>query len=202
MPLLYSFRRCPYAIRARLALAVGGVPHDVVEVALRAKPAALIAASTKATVPVLVLDDGRVIDESLDIMRWALTQNDPEDWMAGDDVELIATNDDAFKRHLDRYKYADPADRGAHRDAAVALLSAYETRLAERANLAAERRTLADMAVLPFVRQFAGVDPGWFATLALPGVQRWLAHHLASPLFESVMARPCTHSASIRPTPR
>jgi glutathione S-transferase len=186
MPILYSFRRCPYAIRARLAIAVSGVAVETVEVALRDKPAALIAASAKATVPVLVLDDGRVIDESLDIMRWALAQHDPEDWLADDDPAPIAVNDGPFKRHLDRYKYADPADpadRGAHRDAAAALLLPLEGRLSDD-------RTLTGIALLPFVRQFAQVDRDAFAALPLPGVQRWLAHHLSSTLFESVMARP------------
>ena len=156
---------------------------DIIEVALRDKPAAMIAASPKATVPVLLLPDGRVIDESLDIMRWALAQRDPEDWLADEDAALIATNDGPFKHHLDRYKYADPADRSEHRDAAAALLSPLEGRLTDR-------RTLTGMALLPFIRQFAHVDRDAFAALPLPGVQRWLAHQLASPLFESVMARP------------
>ncbi len=151
----------------------------------------MLAASPKGTVPVLVLPDGRVIDESLDIMRWALAQADPENWLADDDPILLATNDGPFKRHLDRYKYADPDDRHAHRDAAVALLSGLEDRLSDR-------RTLTGMALLPFVRQFAHVDRDAFATLPLPRVRRWLEHHLASPLFDSVMARP----ASARPTGR
>lgn len=202
-PVLYSFRRCPYAIRARLALAISGIAVDIVEVALRDKPAALIAASAKATVPVLVLADGRVIDESSYIMRWALAQNDPEDWLAGDDPVAIAVNDGAFKRQLDRYKYADPADRDGPRDDALALLLPLEARLARHANLAFERRTLVDMALLPFVRQFAQVDRAWFDALPLPALQRWLAHHLASPLFESVMARAIVASrASARPTQR
>ncbi|MEG3165442.1 glutathione S-transferase [Sphingomonas sp. PB2P19] len=197
--LLYSFRRCPYAIRARLAIAVSGVKVDTVEVALRDKPAALRTASPKATVPVLVIDDGQVIEQSLDIMRWALTQADPEAWLDGDDAALIATNDGAFKHHLDRYKYAAPADRDGHRDAAAALLAPLETRLSCHANLAGDRRTLVDMALLPFVRQFAQVDSAAFAALPLPGLHRWLARHLASPLFEQVMARP---AASAHPTPR
>jgi glutathione S-transferase len=191
MPILYSFRRCPYAIRARLAIAISGVEVECVEVSLRDKPAALIAASAKATVPVVVLDNGQVIDESLDIMRWALTQNDPERWLAGHDAALIATNDGPFKRYLDRYKYADPDDRAAHRGAATALLLPLERRVSCR-------RTLTGMALLPFVRQFAHVDRAAFAALPLPGLHRWLAHHLASPLFESVMAQP----ASAHPMPR
>lgn len=197
-PKFFSFRRCPYAIRARLALAISGVAVDTVEVSLRDKPAALVAASAKATVPVLVLADGQVLDESLDIMRWALEQNDPEDWLSGTDAALIATNDGAFKQLLDAYKYADPEARDDARDAAVALLGPLEARLADRANLAGHRRTLVDMALLPFVRQFAMVDRAWFDACPLPHLQRWLARHLASPLFESVMAR----ASSARPTQR
>ncbi len=151
----------------------------------------MLAASPKGTVPVLVLPDGRVIDESLDIMRWVLAHDDPENWLVDDDATLLAINDGPFKRHLDHYKYADPGDRREHRDAAAALLTGLEDRLSER-------RKLTGMALLPFIRQFAHVDRDAFAALPLPGVQRWLAHHLASPLFESVMARP----ASARPTGR
>lgn len=186
-PLLFSFRRCPYAIRARLALAVSGIDVTVQEVRLSAKPAALLAVSHKATVPVLVLADGRVIDESLDIMRWALTQQDPEHWLAHDDAAAIATNDGAFKQHLDAWKYrASLADR----DAALAILAALDVRLAARPQLGGERPGLSDMAILPFVRQFAAVDPAWFDGRSLPRLQRWLAAHLASQLFQGVMAKP------------
>lgn len=113
MNTLYSFRRCPYAMRARLALRYSGVPLEIVEVSLKAKPAAMLALSPKGTVPVLSVD-GRVIDESLDIMRWALAQHDPQDWLLKDDgpaqqrIEaLIAENDQVFKLHLNRYKYAE-----------------------------------------------------------------------------------------------
>jgi glutathione S-transferase len=191
LPILYSFRRCPYAMRARLALAVSGIECEVREVSLRAKPAAMLAASPKGTVPVLVLPDGTVIDESIDIMRWALDANDPEGWLDGDDRELIAANDGPFKGHLDRYKYPErfAADGVDHRAAGVAMLEQLETRLAGSAYLCGERRTLADAAVMPFVRQFAAVDREWFDALALPGVQRWLDEWLASPLFEAVMVR-------------
>lgn len=185
--LLFSFRRCPYAIRARLALAISGIDVTVHEVKLSAKPAALLAVSAKATVPVLVLADGRVIDESLDIMRWALAQHDPEDWLAQTDAAVIATNDGAFKQHIDAWKYrASLVDR----DAALTILAALDARLAARPQLGGERPGLTDMAILPFVRQFAAVDPAWFAGRPLPHLQRWLAAHLASPLFHCVMAKP------------
>ena len=145
MPILYSFRRCPYAMRARMALLVSGVPFELREVLLRDKPAAMVAASPKATVPVLVLEDGAVIDESLDIMRWALRRHDPEDWLAGDDAALIARFDDRFKHHLDRYKYPDRhrADPSEHRAAGLALLGELERRLATSANLCRATRSIA-----------------------------------------------------------
>ncbi|ODP37328.1 glutathione S-transferase [Sphingomonas turrisvirgatae] len=191
LPVLWSFRRCPYAMRARLALAVSGVEVETREVKLRAKPATMLAASPKGTVPVLVLPDGRVIDESIDIMRWALGVNDPEGWLDGNDRELIAMNDGPFKMHLDRYKYPErlAADGVDYRAAGVAVLEVLEDRLARSAFLCGERPTLADAAVMPFVRQFAAVDRDWFDGLALPGVQRWLAEWLASELFEAVMVR-------------
>ena len=135
---LYSFRRCPYAMRARMALLVSGTAYAHREVLLRDKPAAMLAASPKGTVPVLVLADGTVIDESIDIMRWALAQNDPEDWLARADAELVALFDGAFKHHLDRYKYAGryDADPLAHRAAGLAMLAELDTRLADLEYLA------------------------------------------------------------------
>ncbi|MDB5673489.1 MAG: Glutathione S-transferase, N-terminal domain [Sphingomonas bacterium] len=191
VPILYSFRRCPYAMRARMALLVSAVPFELREVVLRDKPAAMVAVSPKATVPVLVLEDGAVIDESIDIMRWALRRNDPEDWLAGDDTELIDRFDDRFKHHLDRYKYPDrhQAEPVEHRTAALALLAELEQRLARRANLCRETRALADIAIMPFVRQFAAVDRAWFDAQPVPRVQGWLARHVASPLFDQAMLR-------------
>ena len=191
MPILYSFRRCPYAMRARMALLVSALPFELREVALRRKPAALIAASPKATVPVLVLESGAVIDESLDIMRWALRRSDPEDWLGGDDPALIATFDGAFKHHLDRYKYADRhhADPVEHRTAGLALLHELERRLEARPNLTRDTRSLTDIAIMPFVRQFAAVDRAWFDAQPIPRVRAWLARHTASPLFDQAMLR-------------
>jgi glutathione S-transferase len=191
-PILYSFRRCPYAIRARLALLVCDTAFEVREVKLSDKPAELRAASPKATVPVLVMADGKVIDESLDIMRWALRRRDPEGWLDGDDAALIAINDGAFKHHLDRYKYPERhhTDLAGHRDACLEILAALEARLRAADHLCGDRRSLTDAAILPFVRQFAAVDRAWFAAQPLPEVQRWLASWLASPLFVQAMARP------------
>lgn len=178
-------------MRARLALAVSGTAHEVREVKLSDKPAAMLAASPKGTVPVLVLPDGEVIDESLDIMRWALGRNDPEDWLAGDDTALIAANDGPFKHHLDRYKYPERhgSDGGAHCAEGLTLLGALEARLAASAWLCGEQRSLTDAALFPFVRQFAAVDRDWFDAQPLPGVQNWLGEQLAAPLFAEVMVR-------------
>lgn len=190
-PILYSFRRCPYAMRARLALLISGTTCEIREVKLSQKPAELIAASPKATVPVLVLPDGGVIEESREIMRWALESSDPEGWLEREDSALIADNDGPFKHHLDRYKY--PERHGSqpvkHRAAALELLRVLEERLASRANLCGDARGLTDAAIFPFVRQFAATDQAWFDAQALPRLQAWLTEHLASELFAAVMIR-------------
>lgn len=190
-PVLYSFRRCPYAMRARLALAISGTACTLREVRLAAKPAALLDASAKGTVPVLVLPGGTVLAESLDIMRWALARCDPERWLLRDDPDLIARNDGPFKHDLDRYKYPGRhgSDPLAHRANGLAFLRALEERLSRTAQLCGPGRGLADAAVMPFVRQFAAVEPDWFRAQAVPHVQAWLAGHLASPLFAAIMLR-------------
>lgn len=190
-PVLYSFRRCPYAMRARLALLASGAVCEIREVKLSAKPAALIAASPKATVPVLVLPDGTVIDESLDIMRWALDRDDPDGWLTRADEALIAANDGPFKHHLDRYKYPHRhgSDAAEHRAAGLAMLESLEARLTAEPYLGGERRGLTDAAIFPFVRQFAATDPVWFAAQPLPRLHAWLADHLAWPLFDRAMVR-------------
>ncbi|MCJ2188625.1 glutathione S-transferase [Novosphingobium beihaiensis] len=190
-PVLYSFRRCPYAMRARLALAVSGTRCELREVKLSAKPEAMLAASPKGTVPVLVLPDGEVIAESLDVMRHALSRHDPEGWLLRDDAALIAANDGPFKHDLDRYKYPERhgSNALAHRDSALAFLRDLDARLAASGQLCGTTRGLTDMAVMPFVRQFAAVDRVWFDTLPLPHLRDWLAGHLASELFATVMMR-------------
>lgn len=190
-PILYSFRRCPYAMRARLALAVSGVGYALREVKLSAKPAAMLAASPKGTVPVLHLPDGAVIDESLDIMRWALALRDPEGWLTRDDPALIAANDGGFKHDLDRYKYPQRhgSDALDHRDSGLVFLRALDRRLAAHGQLCGPMRGLADAAIVPFVRQFVAVDRDWFDAQPLPRLKVWLAEHLASDLFAAVMVR-------------
>jgi glutathione S-transferase len=188
-PVLYSFRRCPYAMRARLALTVAGIRCELREIQLRAKPPSMLVASPKGTVPVLVLPDGTVLDESLDIMRWALRQRDPEGWLRNDDAALIAMNDGTFKQDLDRYKYPQRYDSDpiAHRDRALAFLYTIDARLAGRGQLCGPTRGFADAAIMPFVRQFAAVDCAWFEGQPVPALRSWLNAHLDSDLFHAVM---------------
>jgi len=196
LPILYSFRRCPYAMRARLALAASGQVCELREVVLKNKPRGLLQASPKGTVPVLVLPGGRVLEQSLDIMLWALARHDPEGWLTPGqgDVQgmlaLIAECDGPFKYALDRCKYPSrypEADTDAERAKAVAWLGTLEARLAAQPHLFGERAALADMAIAPFVRQFAGIDANWWAAQPWPQLQAWLGAWQASPLLGSVM---------------
>ena len=196
LPVLYSFRRCPYAMRARLALAVSRQACELREVVLKNKPQALLQASPKGTVPVLVLPDGHVLEQSLDIMLWALAQHDPDGWLSpiegslADMQALIAECDGPFKQALDRCKYPNRypgTDVSAAHATAVAWLSALDTRLATRPHLFGHHAALADMAIAPFVRQFAGIDSAWWQAQPWPHLQAWLAHWQASDLLESVM---------------
>lgn len=194
LPILYSFRRCPYAMRARLALVVSGTRSCLREVALSKKPPELIAASPKATVPVLVLPDGTVLEESLEIMRWALRQKDPDGWLSADQAAtdtLIEANDGPFKHHLDRYKYAERygVDPAEPRSAGLEILRSLDARLAAQLNLCGEAMSLADAALLPFVRQYAQVDRAWFDAQPLFNLRRWLEGHLSSPLFGRIGMR-------------
>jgi glutathione S-transferase len=191
LPALYSFRRCPYAMRARMALLESGTEVELREVVLRDKPAAMLAASPKGTVPVLVLPDGRVIDESLAIMRWTLGRNDPFDWLARDDAALVADCDATFKHHLDRYKYPDRhgSDPVEHRGGGLAWLGGLEARLAGAENLCGDAAGLADIAIFPFVRQFAATDRNWWDTQAFPRVRAWLDQHVGSDRFARAMLR-------------
>ena len=190
-PILYSFRRCPYAMRARLALAVSGTRYELREISLRAKPREMLAASPKGTVPVLVPPKGKVIDQSLDIMRWALTNCDPEGWLERDDTTLIRENDECFKHDLDRYKYSDrhKTDPLTHRELGLTFLRKLDVRLSSNAFLGGSVRGVTDAAIVPFVRQFTAVHPDWFAAQPLPHLRRWLEGILGSGLFQSIMRR-------------
>lgn len=194
---LYSFRRCPYAIRARLALKLAGVAVELREVVLRDKPAEMLAMSPKGTVPVLRLHDGTVLEESLDIMRWALSQHDPHGCLrVGELAEvqaLIDANDGGFKTLLDRYKYPErhpEAGQQAYRDEAMVWLLALDGRLAHSRQLLGDTPSLADLALMPFVRQFAQVDAPWFdAEAPCTHLKAWLTAWTGSALFDAVMVK-------------
>lgn len=196
LPVLYSFRRCPYAMRARLALAVSGQVCELREVVLRNKPAGLLQASPKGTVPVLVLPDGRVLEQSLDIMLWALGFHDPEAWLVpsngalADMLALIAECDGRFKQALDRCKYPSrypEVNTDAERAVAASWLQQLDARLSARPFLFGTHTALADMAIAPFVRQFAAIDTAWWSAQPWPHLQAWLAQWQASTLLASVM---------------
>ena len=198
MNTLYSFRRCPYAMRARMALRYSGVAVNIVEVSLKAKPAEMLVLSSKGTVPVLNID-GRVIDESLSIMHWALALSDPQDWLLKDDpagqqliAELIEENDQVFKVHLNRYKYAEryPEQPMAfYRAEGEVFLRRLDELLEGRDYLLAAHPSLADVALMPFVRQFAHVDREWFGQTPYLRLQAWLQRFIESELFAGVMAK-------------
>lgn len=189
---LYSFRRCPYAMRTRMALRYSGVPVSIVEVSLKAKPAEMLELSPKGTVPVLVSADGQVIEQSLEIMHWALAQHDPDNWLGPDSAALIEENDQVFKVNLDRYKYAirypeHPMEH--YRAQGAAFLQRLEVLLEQTPYLAGDTLSLADIALAPFVRQFAHVDRDWFEKAPYPRLNAWLERFLASELFTAVMAK-------------
>ena len=194
LSILYSFRRCPYAMRARLAIANSGITMELREVVLRSKPQQLLDISPKGTVPVLELADGRIIDESLDIMMWALSVNDGDAWLSNGSAEdirhLIQWNDGEFKYYLDRYKYADrypEHNEQYYREKAEFFLTDLEKRLSKQAFLCSEKCSLADMAIFPFIRQFANVNAEWFVSSAYKNLNQWLYKHTESTLFISIM---------------
>ena len=201
LPVLYSFRRCPYAMRSRLALQVSGIVYEHREVVLKNKPAHMLSLSPKGTVPVLWLPEAagnRVLEQSQDIMLWALRQHDPLGWLPASDVAmadalaLIAHNDGPFKRQLDRYKYPNRSgleSGAADRDEATLWLQTLDGRLHDQPFLAGQRFGLIDAAVGPFVRQYAHTDPKWFATQAWPALAQWLWAFEASDLFTAIMQK-------------
>jgi glutathione S-transferase len=188
-PILYSFRRCPYAMRARMALLASGTRVQLREVVLKDKPPALLAASPKGTVPVMVLPDGSVVDQSLDIMLRVLRHHDPLHWLPAtaerlqQNLELIRRCDDRFKPHLDRYKYPhrfNLPDGLEDRALGAIFLVALDATLKEQSFLHGPHWGLADAAVAPFVRQFAHTDPGWFSAQPWENLKRWLQAFEAS----------------------
>lgn len=194
---LYSFRRCPYAMRARLALAFC-LPANSVElreVVLKDKPKGMLEISPKGTVPVLQLNDGKIIGESLDIMHFALVQSTSQlNYLYPDDLktkinELIEINDGEFKWALDRYKYSDRYEESEeyYRDKGQVFLKRLNDLLQKNNYLLGDDVSLADLAIFPFVRQFAHVDSEWFEQCEYECLKNWLDTWLRSPLFMSIM---------------
>ena len=198
LPILYSFRRCPYAMRARLAIDVAGIKVELREIVLRNKPEHMLEHSPKGTVPVLLLPQNDssyiVIDESRDIMDWALSKNDPENWldMPAIGEDWIKAVEGPFKQALDRYKYStrfDPANKYLERDKALEILETIDTQLRKTRYLFGDQPCLADMATVTFIRQYANTDREWFDALDLAGVQKWLTHFLESDKFSRMMEK-------------
>ena len=197
-PILYSYRRCPYAMRARMALSYAGIQVEIREIALREKPAHMLAVSSKGTVPVLVLASNEVLEQSLDIMDWALQQSDVDEWIIQDQAgqkltaDLIATNDGAFKKSLDKYKYAirfpeNPPE--IYRAQGEEFLQRLEILLQQNTYLCRNTISKADVAIFPFVRQFSMVDENWFESADYPSLKAWLNGLLNSQLFLGVMQK-------------
>ena len=177
-----------------MALVASGAEVMLREVLLKGKPAELLAASPKATVPVLVLSDGRVVEESLDVMQWALEYRDPLNWLEGEALESdwISACDGDFKHWLDRYKYADRyPERTAedYRQNAEAFIQRLEDRLSVSDWVGGDAANAVDVALFPFIRQFAGVDPSWWQQAPYPKVRLWLENWLNSALFSAIMAK-------------
>jgi len=197
-PILYSFRRCPYAMRARSALIISDIELDHREVELRDKPAEMLTASPKGSVPVLVLHDGSVIDESWDIMLWALRTQGTHHWLGENECHVTATlpllheNDSTFKQALDSYKYPELLPdhlQRFYREQGEIFLQRLETRLAETPYLLGDSFSIADAALLPFIRQFAAVDSAWFSTATYPKLRAWLTRYTESEMFAKVMRK-------------
>ena len=189
---LYSFRRCPYAMRARMALCYAAIAVIIEEVSFKNKPEKMLELSPKGSVPVLVLNEGTVIDESLDIMLWALEQHDPNQWggYLEESQALIAQNDGVFKQALDRYKYPNryPDEDCTHaREKGIEFLNLLNARLQQQKYLSSNFITLADIAIFPFIRQFAHVDKEWFYAQNWQPLTDWLDKHLQSDLFKTIM---------------
>ena len=181
-------------MRARMALAASGAEVMLREVLLKDKPPELVAASPKATVPVLVLSDGRVIEESIDVMQWALVQSDPLGWLEGAalDSDWINECDGDFKHWLDRYKYAERYPEHTaedYRQQAESFIQKLEDQLSVSDWLGGTAANAVDVALFPFIRQFAGVDPSWWQQAPYPHVQQWLENWLNSALFSAIMTK-------------
>ena len=198
-PILFSFRRCPYAIRARIAIKLCKQTCEIREISLRSKSEEFLNLSQKGTVPVLLLPNGQIIDESLDIIKWAMSRNDSfklksdDDKIYKEDLELINVFDDDFKYHLDRYKYSsryENVNREKHRNKAQAILAEINTLLKKNNWIRGDHPTLPDISILPYVRQYRIADKEWFDRhLKLPRVENWLNDFMSSTLLSQVMLK-------------
>lgn len=194
-PRLYTYRRCPYAIRSRLGLYQAKIAYEPIEISLKHKSTEFLALSPKGTVPVLVDIDGAVIEESLEIMLWALSQHDPECWLLNDENasrKLIDENDFNFKKNLDRYKYADrfpEHSKDYYRSECEIFLNLLNDKLQSDNCLMAERISLADVAIFPFVRQFSLVDEDWFLNSRYQELKKWLYNLINTQMFQEVMRK-------------
>ena len=196
LPILYSFRSCPYAMRARMAIHISGQKCELREVLLRDKPPSMLEYSAKGTVPVLILQDGKVIDESLDVIDWALNLNDPDNWQRSKDTkktkELIKINDGEFKYHLDRYKYSkryDNEDPEFHRKKCLKFIESINNELNNSEYIFDDNISYADIVLLPFIRQFRIADIEWFDSLPYDNLKKWLSSFLGSSLLNSIMKK-------------
>lgn len=192
-PILYSFRRCPYAMRARLAIHSSEVSAQLREIVLSDKAAEFLTSSPKGTVPVIVVNN-RVIDESLDIMHWALNKSDPEGWLNMPSIgyNWISLNDREFKSAMDRIKYTDRFSNvniGLERRNAIGFLHDLNTQIGDHAWMFGKNCSLADMAILPFVRQFYNIDQDWFYAQDWQNLYRWLTSFMTSSRLGSIMTK-------------
>lgn len=188
IPILYSFRRCPYAMRARLAISLSGIKVELREVVLREKPRQMLELSPKGTVPVLVCHDDQVIDESFDIMIWALGN----DFFKIDECELVKHCDENFKPWLDRYKYPNKYNDNTQEfvlENAMNFLELLEKKLEKNIFLFGNNRGFADIGIAPFIRQFAHVDIEWFLSLKYPKLINWYKEFVDWHVFKSIMEK-------------
>jgi len=194
-PRLYTYRRCPYAIRSRLALYQAKIDYESIEISLKDKPIDFLALSPKGTVPVLVDNNGKVIEESLEIMIWALNKSDPDNWILNDNnlsQELINENDFSFKKNLDRYKYADrfpEYSKEYYRAQCELFINILNEKLKSKNYLMIDKISLADIAIFPFIRQFALVDEDWFLNSKYRELKKWLQRFIESQMFKDVMQK-------------
>lgn len=197
-PILYSFRRCPFAMRGRMGLYAAGLNPEVREIILRAKPAHMLEISPKGTVPVLWLEDGSIIDESLDVMLYALGKSDPRNWLKNkkEALDLISENDSSFKQALDRYKYPNRYEDEENfadtnwRKEGEKFLQKLEDRLTQNTYLFGDTPELADHAIFPFIRQFRMPDKEWFDNEApYPRLREWLNTMIESDIFKAIMPK-------------